>query len=45
MWVVWNIILVRFKMELALVQDRLMVCIKCTKGLETILDATDGTPR
>jgi hypothetical protein len=27
------------------VQDRCTVCAKCTIGLETILDAPDGTPR
>jgi hypothetical protein len=25
--------------------DRCMVCVKRTTGLETILDAPDGTPR
>jgi hypothetical protein len=28
-----------------LVQDRCMVCAKCTTRSETILDAPDGTPR
>jgi hypothetical protein len=26
-------------------RDRCMVCVKHTTGLETILDALDGTPR
>jgi hypothetical protein len=28
-----------------LTQDRCIVCAECTKGLEIILDAPDGTPR
>jgi hypothetical protein len=27
------------------VQDRCMVCAKCTIGLGIVLDAPDGTPR
>ena len=36
-----------FPLETVLVsvQDRCMVCAKCMKGLEIILDAPDGTPR
>ena len=30
---------------LILTQDRCTVCVKCTVGLEIILDASDGTPR
>jgi hypothetical protein len=30
---------------LVLVQDRCTVCTKHTRGLEIILDASDGTPR
>jgi hypothetical protein len=26
-------------------QDRCIVCAKCTVGLEIVLDALDGTPR
>ena len=36
---------VRLEMVLVLVQDRCMVCAKCTIGLEISLDAPDGTPR
>ena len=36
---------VRLEMVLVLVQGRCTVCAKCTKGLEIILDAPDGTPR
>ena len=32
-------------MVLILIQDRCMVCVECTIGLEIILDAPDGTPR
>ena len=31
--------------ELILTQDRCMVCVEHTMGLEIILDAPDGTPR
>jgi hypothetical protein len=34
----WNLVLVCLEMELALVQDRCMVCIKHTIGLEIVLD-------
>ena len=37
--------LVRLEMVLVLVQDRCMVCAKCTIGIEIILHAPDGTPR
>ena len=30
---------------LILTQDRCTVCVKCTIGLEIILDASDGTAR
>ena len=36
---------VRLEMVLVLVQDRCMVCAKCTIGLEIVLDTPDGTPR
>jgi hypothetical protein len=29
---------------LMLMQDRYMVCVECTVGLDIILDAHDGTP-
>jgi hypothetical protein len=41
----WNLILVHLEMVLVFVQDRCMVCAKCTIGLEIVLDAPDGTPR
>ena len=44
-WVLWNVILVHLDMLLVLVQDRCMVCAKCTIGSKIILDAPDGTPR
>jgi hypothetical protein len=44
-WVMVNLALVHLETELASVQDRCMVCIQCTIGLEIILDAPDGTPR
>jgi hypothetical protein len=34
-----------FGYMLVSVQDRFMVCAKCTIGSEIILYATDGTPR
>ena len=37
--VVSNDVLVRLEMVLVSVQDRCMVCTKCTIGLEIILDA------
>jgi hypothetical protein len=44
-WVVWNLVLVRFKTVFVLVQDRCTVCTEHTVGIEIILDALDGTPR
>jgi hypothetical protein len=44
-WVMWNLILVHLETELASVQDRCMVCVIRTIGLEIILDAPDGTLR
>jgi hypothetical protein len=35
----WNLILVRLKTVLVLVQDRCMVCAKRTIGSEIVLDA------
>jgi hypothetical protein len=40
---VWNLVLVYLKVELASVQDRCLVCIKCTRGSKIILDAPDVT--
>jgi hypothetical protein len=37
--------LVHLETVLVSVQDRCMVCVKRTIGLENILDAHDGTPR
>jgi hypothetical protein len=45
MWVMWNLVLVYFETELALVQDSCMVCVKRTIGSEIILDAPNGSPR
>jgi hypothetical protein len=45
MWVVWNLILVCLEKVLVLVQDRSMVCIEHTIGIEIILDALNGTPQ
>ena len=45
MWVLSNPVSVHLEMVLVLVQDKCMVCAKCTIGLETVLDAVDGTPR
>jgi hypothetical protein len=44
-WVVWNFGLVHLETMLVLVQDRCSVCTEHTIGIETILDALDGTPR
>ena len=35
----WNLVSVRLEMVLVSVQDRCMVCAKCTIGSEPILDA------
>jgi hypothetical protein len=45
MWAMWNIVSVRLETVLVSVQDRCMVCVKCTIGLEIILDAPDGAHR
>jgi hypothetical protein len=37
--------LVRLKTVLVSVQDRCMVCAKCTIGLEIVLDAPNDTSR
>jgi hypothetical protein len=41
----WNLILVHLNTVLVSVEDRSMVCAKCTIGLEIVLNAPDGTPR
>jgi hypothetical protein len=41
----WNLILVYLETMLVSVQDRCMVCVKCTIGLEIILDTPAGSPR
>jgi hypothetical protein len=41
----WKLVLVLSEIGLILTQDRCMVCVKRTIGLENILDAPDGTPR
>jgi hypothetical protein len=40
-----NLISVRLETVLVLVQDRCMVCVKCTIGLVIVLGEPDGTPR
>jgi hypothetical protein len=44
-WVLWNLVLIYFKIVLVSVQDRCTVCTKHTIGIEIILDTLDGTPR
>jgi hypothetical protein len=39
------LILVCLEIVLILMQDRCMVCPKCTIGFEIFLDTPDGTPR
>jgi hypothetical protein len=41
----WKLILVISDIVLILTQDRCMVCVERTKGLEMVLYAPDGTPR
>ena len=43
--VMWNLVSVHLEMVLVSVQDRCMVCAKCTIGSEIVLDTLDGTPR
>jgi hypothetical protein len=45
MWVMSNLVLVRLEMVLVSVEDRCMVCTKCTIGSVIFLDAPDGTSR
>ena len=44
-WVMWNLTSFHLEIVLVLVQDRCMVCARCTIGLQIVLDAPDGTPR
>ena len=41
----WKLDLVCLVIVLILTQDRGTVCIECTKGLQIVLDAPDGTPK
>ena len=38
MWVMWSLVSVRLETVLVSVQDRCMVCARCTVGSEIILD-------
>ena len=44
-WVMWNLSSFRLETVLVSVQDRCMVCVRCTIGLQIVLDAPDGAPR
>ena len=41
----WKLVSVLSDIVLILMQDRSMVCVECTIGLEIILDTLDGTLR
>jgi hypothetical protein len=41
-WVTWNLVSIGFETVLASVQDRCSVCVKCTIGIEIVLDELDG---
>jgi hypothetical protein len=41
----WKLTLDRLETVLVSVQDRCMICAKCTIASEIVLDAPDGTPR
>jgi hypothetical protein len=41
----WKLGSVRFGIVLLLMQDWCLVCTKCSKGIEIILDTLEGTPR
>jgi hypothetical protein len=43
-WVMANLVSVRLETVLESVQDRCMVCVKCTIGSVIVLDAPDCTP-
>ena len=38
-WVMWNLVSVHLETELVLVQDRCMVCAKCTIGSDIVFNA------
>jgi hypothetical protein len=40
-----DLVLVHLKIVLVSVEDRCMVCVEHTTGLEIVLDAPDGTAR
>ena len=42
--VMWNLVSVRLETVLVSVQDRCMVCAKCTIDLEIIFDTPDSPP-
>ena len=44
MWVMWNLTSFCSETMSVLVQDRCMVCARCTIGLQIVLEAPDGTP-
>ena len=44
-WVMLNLVSVRLETVFVSVQDRCMVCAKCTIGIGIVLDETDGTPK
>jgi hypothetical protein len=37
-WIIWNLVSVHLEMVLVLVQNRYIVCTKCTIGSEIVLD-------
>jgi hypothetical protein len=44
-WVMANLVSICLETVLVSVQDRCMVCAKCTIGSGIVLDETDGTAR
>jgi hypothetical protein len=44
-YVKWKLVSVSLEIVLVLAQDRCIVCVEQTIGLEIILDTADGTPR
>jgi hypothetical protein len=43
--VMWDLVLVQLKTELASKQERCIVCVECSNGSKIVLDALNGTPR
>jgi hypothetical protein len=41
----WNLISVLLELVLILTQDRCIVCVNRTIGVEIVLDVPDGTPK